>query len=118
MIWARAPRWGLRQMRAPLSGRDAAWVTHPERAPPEPSPATRGGIHKWSTRGASRGVEPTLRTEYRHEHDHHQRRHGNLLQGLGRGPRRHVLARLAAELGRMGRPDALPGAERLPRGRA
>src|SRR5215468_11491386 len=22
------PRWGLRQMRAPLSGRDAAWVTY------------------------------------------------------------------------------------------
>jgi len=29
----RTPRRGLRQMRAPLSGRDATWVTHPERAP-------------------------------------------------------------------------------------
>src|SRR5690349_12005936 len=101
-------------MRAPLPGRDAAWVTHPEWAPPEPSPATPMRDSQIVDPRASRGVEPTLRTEYRHEHDHHQRRHGNLLQGLGAGPRRHVLARLAAELGRMGRPDAVPGAERLP----
>jgi alpha/beta hydrolase family protein len=38
--------------------------------------------HTWSIRG----VEPTLRTEYGHEHDHHQRRHGNLLKDWGEGP--------------------------------
>ena len=31
-----------------------------------------------------------------HEHDHHQGRHRDLLQGLGQRPGRHVLARLAA----------------------
>ena len=52
------------------------------------------------------------------EHDHHQGRHRNLLQGLGQRPGRHVLARLAAELRRVGWPNAFPRAERLPRGRA
>ena len=51
-------------------------------------------------------------------HDHHQGRHRDLLQGLGQRPGRHVLARLAAELRRVGRPDAVPRAERLPRRRA
>ena len=53
-----------------------------------------------------------------YEHNHHQGRHRNLLQGLGQRPGRNVLARLAAELRRLGRPNAFPRAERLPRGRA
>jgi RNA polymerase sigma-70 factor (ECF subfamily) len=32
-----------------------------------------------------------------HEHAHDERRHDDLLQGLGHGPRRHALARMAAE---------------------
>ena len=37
----------------------------------------------------------------------------DLLQGLGQRPGRDLLARLATELGRLGRPDAVPGATRL-----
>ena len=49
-----------------------------------------------------------------HEHDHDQGRHDDLLQGLGHRPGRHPLARLAAELRHVGRPDAVPGTARLP----
>ena len=34
----RDPRWGLRQMRAPLGGRDAVWVTYSAPAPETPRP--------------------------------------------------------------------------------
>ncbi|MFG3714779.1 alpha/beta fold hydrolase [Micromonospora sp. NPDC047730] len=43
----------------------------------------------------------------RHELHHRQGRHRDLLQGLGCRPRCHFLPRLAAECGRVGRPDAL-----------
>jgi hypothetical protein len=39
----------------------------------------------------------------------------DLLQGLGQRSRRNVLARLASERRRLGRPNALPSAERLSR---
>ena len=52
-----------------------------------------------------------------HEHDHGEGRHDDLLQGLGHGSGRHLLARLAVELGCLGRPDAVPRAARLPRRR-
>src|SRR5208283_1599604 len=37
-----------------------------------------------------------------------------LLQGLGKGPTRHLQPRLAAERGRLGRPDAFSGCPRIP----
>src|SRR6185369_413059 len=52
------------------------------------------------------------------EHDNDEGRDADLLQGLGQRPGRDVLARLAAELGRLGWPNALPRAEGLPRRRA
>jgi hypothetical protein len=52
-----------------------------------------------------------------HAHDHHRRRHGHLLQGLGIGPAGRVQPRLAAVQRRLGHPaDVLPAA-RLPRHR-
>jgi pimeloyl-ACP methyl ester carboxylesterase len=47
-----------------------------------------------------------------------KRWHDNLLQGLGRGPDRHVFARMAAEFRCMGRTNAFSSAEWIPRGRA
>ena len=55
---------------------------------------------------------------YEFKHCHHKGWHRNLLQGLGQRPCRNVLPRLAAVLRRLGRPDAFPRAERLPRRRA
>src|SRR5271157_1153917 len=37
-----------------------------------------------------------------------------LLQGLGKGPTRDLQPRLAAERGRLGRPDAFSGCPRIP----
>src|SRR6185503_5085655 len=60
----------------------------------------------------------TLARRRSHEHHHREGWHDDLLQGLGHRPGRHVLARLATELRRLGRPDVVPRAERVPRGRA
>src|SRR6266850_5719143 len=51
-----------------------------------------------------------------HEHDYYEGWHADLLQGLGEGPGRDVLPRLASELRHVGRTNALPRAERLSRG--
>src|SRR6267142_935051 len=51
-----------------------------------------------------------------HEHDYYEGWHADLLQGLGEGPGRDVLARLAFELRHVGRTNAFPRAERLSRG--
>ena len=42
-----------------------------------------------------------------HEHDHHQRRHDDLLQGLGHRPADRLLPRLAAQRRRLGCADAV-----------
>ncbi len=60
----------------------------------------------------------TIAAEHTSEHGHDQGRHADLLQGLGQGPGRYVLARLALECRHVGRTNALPRTERLPRGRA
>src|SRR6185503_8421933 len=52
--------------------------------------------------------------EIAHEHDYDERRYDDLLQGLGQGPGRDPLARMALELGHVGRPDAVPRPARLP----
>ena len=52
--------------------------------------------------------------ETAHEHNHSERWHDDLLQGLGQGPGRHVLARMAPELRYVGRPDDVPRTARLP----
>jgi catechol 2,3-dioxygenase-like lactoylglutathione lyase family enzyme len=46
--------------------------------------------------------------------DHDQRRHADLLQGLGHGAARRLQPRLAAQRRRLGKPDGLPGLQRLP----
>jgi pimeloyl-ACP methyl ester carboxylesterase len=48
-----------------------------------------------------------------HEHHHYQRRHGNLLQGLGEGSASGVQPCVFAELGLFGRSNVLPGQPRL-----
>src|SRR6266568_1632542 len=52
-----------------------------------------------------------------HGHDHDDRRHGNLLQGLGLGPADRLQPRLAAVRRRLGHPDAVLPPARLPRHR-
>ena len=47
-------------------------------------------------------------------HDHHDRRHGDLLQGLGIGPADRLQPRLAAVGRRLGHPDAVLPAARVP----
>ena len=57
----------------------------------------------------------TQRTGRRtHEHHHNERRHDDLLQGLGQRPGRHALARMAVERRYVGRPDDVSRTERLP----
>src|SRR5712672_4518250 len=56
-------------------------------------------------------------TEAAHGHDHDDRWHGDLLQGLGLGPADCLQPRLAAVSRRLGHPDALLPAARLPRHR-
>ena len=53
-----------------------------------------------------------------HEHDHDERRNGDLLQGLGQGTARRLQSRLAALGGRLGSADVLPRRARLPVHRA
>jgi hypothetical protein len=48
------------------------------------------------------------------EHDHNQGWHDDLLQRLGQGPGRHLLARMAVELRYVGRPDVVSRTARLP----
>ncbi|WP_411573253.1 alpha/beta fold hydrolase [Streptomyces sp. 2BBP-J2] len=62
-----------------------------------------------ATRARPRGADHAVR--------HHRRRSRDLLQGLGLGPAGHVPPRLAAELGRLGRPVAVPRPAGLPRRR-
>jgi PAS domain S-box-containing protein len=49
------------------------------------------------------------------EYYHNERWNRDLLQGLGHWPGHYVLARLAVECRHVGRTNALPRAERLPR---
>ena len=51
-------------------------------------------------------------------HRHHERRCGDLLQGLGQRPSRRPEPRLAAERGQLGGADAVPRRRRLPLRRA
>ena len=48
-----------------------------------------------------------------HEHNHCEGRHDDLLQGLGHGSGRHLLARMAVELRCLGWPDVVSRAARL-----
>src|SRR5437867_13263223 len=73
---------------------------------------------RWVTLPVARSASTPRPTEAAaHGHDHHDRWHGDLLQGLGLGPSDRFQPRLAALGRRLGHPDAVLPAARLPRHR-
>src|SRR4051812_3470826 len=65
-----------------------------------PHPPRFCDTRRLSRRDAMRGLDECTETDLSgdaHEHNHDERRHDDLLQGLGQGTGRHALARLAAE---------------------
>jgi uncharacterized protein YbjT (DUF2867 family) len=79
------------------------------RTPPHRHASDR--LRPGRTRGKT--LLPLTQSNHDDEHHRHHGRYGDLLQGLGQRPGRDLLARLATELGRLGRPDSVPGATRL-----
>src|SRR4051812_25713529 len=76
-------------------------------------------VYRWLQLGSSTGKfrpqqHAQNKTNKAYEHNQNQRWNADLLQGLGPGTRRNVLARLATELGRLEWSNALPRATRFP----